>query len=161
MVFSEVGQGTTFRVYLPRVSAPAQDRSSAVAAATPQRGTETILLVEDDKQLRDIAREILEVMGYVVLAAPGADQALALAAHHEPIDLLVTDIVMPRMNGFVLGERLKQAHPRMRALYMSGYAGNVIAKQNVTGLGISLLQKPFTIEILTARVREVLDAPAS
>ncbi len=160
LVYSEVGQGTTFRIYLPRVSAPTQARTSAAAAVTPPRGTETILLVEDDKQVREITREILEAMGYVVLAAPGPDQALALAAHHERIDLLVTDIVMPTMNGFMLDDRLKQAHPRMRVLYMSGYGANAIAAQNVTGLDVSLLQKPFTVEVLTARVREVLDAPA-
>ena len=159
LVYSEIRQGTTFRIYLPRVPAPTQARTSAAAAVTPPRGTETILLVEDDKLLRETIREILEAMGYVMLAAPGPDQALALAAHHERINLLVTDVVMPRMNGFILGEHLKRAHPRMRVLYMSGYAGNVIAAQSVTAPGISLLQKPFTVEILTARVREVLDAP--
>jgi two-component system, cell cycle sensor histidine kinase and response regulator CckA len=160
LVDSEVGQGTTFRIYLPRVSAPTRAPVGAAAAVTASRGTETILLVEDDQQLRAITQEILEVMGYVVLAAPGPDQALALAAHQERINLLLTDIVMPTMNGFMLAGRLKQAHPRMRVLCMSGYAGHVIAEQNVTGLSISLLQKPFTVEMLTAKVREVLDAPA-
>jgi DNA-binding response OmpR family regulator len=155
-VYSEAGQGTAFKIYLPRIEEPA----TAVAAREAPvlaRGSETILLVEDEASLRGIARELLQEYGYRVIEAAGPDQAIAAArAHAGTIHLLLTDIVMPRMNGRVLAETLVAARPELRVLYMSGYTDDVIAHSGVLGSGALMLEKPFTMLALLGRVRQAL-----
>jgi CheY-like chemotaxis protein len=151
-VDSEVGRGTTFRIYLPRVDEPAV-APEVQETPMPSRGWQTILLVEDEGSLRAIAREILEEHGYRVIEAAAAHEAIALAHRHpEPIHLLLTDVVMPGMNGRVLAESLVAARPDLRVLYMSGYTDDVIAHRGVLESGALLLAKPFTALALLGRV---------
>jgi two-component system, cell cycle sensor histidine kinase and response regulator CckA len=155
-VYSEVGQGTTFKIYLPRIDEPAV-AAEAQVAPMPSRGWETILLVEDEASLRELAREILEGHGYVVLEATGPNDAIEIARHHpEPIHLLVTDVVMPEMNGRLLAGSLVAARPELKVLYMSGYTDDVIAHSGVLESGTLLLEKPFTSLALLGRVRTAL-----
>lgn len=159
-VDSEKGKGASFSVYLPRLEQPAADSSPSPAAAPVNtRGTETILLVEDADPLRKLAELFLKESGYHILSAPDGQQALQTARQHAgPIDLLLTDVVMPGMNGRVLGERLASSQPKMKVLYMSGYTDSFIAGHGVLEPGTHLLHKPFTQETLTRKVREMLDA---
>jgi len=159
-VDSEKGKGAAFSVYLPRLERPAADSSPSPAAAPVNtRGTETILLVEDADPLRKLAELFLKESGYHILSAPDGQQALQAARQHAgPIDLLLTDVVMPGMNGRVLGERLALSQPKMKVLYMSGYTDSFIAGHGVLEPGTHLLHKPFTQETLTRKVRELLDA---
>jgi two-component system cell cycle sensor histidine kinase/response regulator CckA len=153
---SEVGQGTTFKIYLPRTDEPVE-ALPAPEAPMPSRGWETILLVEDEGSLRAIAREILEEHGYRVIEAAGPTEAVELAERHpEPIHLLVTDVVMPGMNGRVLARKLVASRPTLRVLYMSGYTDDVIAHSGVLESGTLLLDKPFTARALLGRVRTAL-----
>jgi DNA-binding response OmpR family regulator len=123
------------------------------------RGTETILLVEDAEPLRKLAEMFLKESGYRILSAPDGQQALQMARQHlGPINLLLTDVVMPGMNGRVLGERLAPSQHGMKVLYMSGYTDSFIAGHGVLEAGTHLLHKPFTQETLTRKVREILDA---
>jgi PAS domain S-box-containing protein len=156
-VETAAGRGTTFRIYLPRVSGTPDPAASAAPAAAA-RGTEAILLVEDDVQVRALAREILEASGYAVLEAVSPDEALALAGGPRRIDLLLSDIVMPGMNGVDLARRVRQARPGIRVLYMSGHTGNAVTEEAALDPGLVLLQKPFTMSTLTAKIREALDA---
>jgi two-component system cell cycle sensor histidine kinase/response regulator CckA len=162
-VDSEKGKGASFSVYLPRLEQPVADSiPSPAAAPVNTRGTETILLVEDADPLRKLAEMFLKESGYHILSAPDGQQALQTARQHPgPIDLLLTDVVMPGMNGRVLGERLASSQPKMKVLYMSGYTDSFIAGHGVLERGTHLLHKPFTQETLTRKVREVLDAGAS
>jgi PAS domain S-box-containing protein len=158
-VYSEPGRGTTVKVYLPRVEDAADPREPVPPPAEPPRGRETVLLVEDDEGLRDLAREILEAHGYTVLEARhGVDALLTAERHRAAIHLLVTDVVMPQMGGRELAERLTALRPEMRVLYMSGYTENAIVHHGVVESGVALLQKPFTPDALPRKVREVLDA---
>jgi len=126
-----------------------------------RRGNETVLLVEDDVQLRDLTRSILANGGYTVLAADGAEQAQTAAARHNgPIHLLLTDVVMPGTSGREVARRICGKRNETRVLYMSGYTGEAIVHHGVLDAGISFLQKPFTPTTLMERVREVLDASA-
>jgi two-component system cell cycle sensor histidine kinase/response regulator CckA len=155
-VYSEPGHGTTFKVFLPRID-------EAVTAAPPAllpvaRGTETILLVEDEDSLRALARETLEEQGYRVIEANGGERAIELARlHSEPIHLLLTDVVMGGMNGRVLAESLAVTRPEMKVLYMSGYTDDLIAHSGVLEAGMLLIEKPFTARLLLGRLRDVLD----
>jgi signal transduction histidine kinase/ActR/RegA family two-component response regulator len=161
-VDSEPGQGTTFRVYLPRLDAePAPvDRSAQPAAAAG--GTETILLVEDEEGVRELARDILRASGYTVLEARNGPEALLLCERHQgPLDMLLTDVVMPRMSGRELAERLAPLRPDLSVLYMSGYTDDAVIRHGVLGAGAAFLQKPFTPAILAQRVRETLDLTAA
>lgn len=160
-VTSERGQGTTFRILLPRVLV--QTSAELPEAVTPSRGgTETVLLVEDEGQILHLSRRILEQRGYTVLAAATPQAALTLASRHPgPIHLLITDVVMPGMNGKALFERLQASRGDLKCLFMSGYTANVIAHHGVLEEGVEFLQKPFTVEALAARVRKVLEAPGS
>ena len=160
-IYSEPGQGTTFKVYLPRVD-EAVDRTAAVAAPTLARGSETILLVEDDEEVRALARETLDGHGYAVIPAAAPAEALRLAGSHSgPIHLLVTDVVMPQLSGRGLAEQLTPDHRDLRVLYMSGYAGDAVVRHGVLEEGTAFLQKPFTPDALLRKVREVLDQAAS
>jgi signal transduction histidine kinase len=157
-VDSEPGRGTTFRIYLPRVdaTAPAAERSTRPAAA--DGGTETILLVEDEEGVRELARDILRASGYTVIEARNGAEALLLCERHQgPLDLLLTDVVMPRMSGRELAERLAPLRPDLSVLYMSGYTDDAVIRHGVLGAGTAFLQKPFTPSALISRVRETLD----
>jgi len=155
-VYSEPGRGTTFKVYLPRVDAPAElperDRDRARL-----RGTETVLLVEDEEGVRKVAREFLEEAGYTVLEARNGDDALQISAMHTgPLHLLITDVVMPRMSGRELAERMTQMRPDLRVLYISGYTDDAIVHHGVLESGVAFLQKPFNRDALFRKVRDVL-----
>ncbi len=157
-VYSEPGRGSTFKVYLPRVEEPATACSAPVpkAAAIP-RGTETVMIVEDHASVRDLAQYALERQGYRVLAADAGARALELGAAHEgPIDLLLSDVVLPDFNGRILFERLSSGRPGMKVIYMSGYTEDAIAQHGVLDEGIHFLQKPFALHALLRKVREVL-----
>jgi DNA-binding response OmpR family regulator len=159
-VDSEVGKGTTFRVYLPRIDEPVA-AEALDEAPMPERGWETILLVEDEEALRGITQEILTEHGYQVLEAAGAEQALAVARDHpEPIHLVLTDVVMPGTNGRALALALTAARPRIKVLFMSGYTDDVIAHRGVLEAGTLLLEKPFTVLALLCQVRAALVARA-
>jgi PAS domain S-box-containing protein len=157
-VYSEPGQGTTFKVYLPRVDA-AVDTLRPVDTATDLRGSETILLVEDDDQLRVVAQEILRKSGYRVIEARHAGDAVLHAEKHpDTIHLLLTDVVMPKMSGPELAKRLAGSRPDMKVLCMSGYTDDSIVRHGVLESRIAYLQKPLTPESLVRKVREVLDS---
>jgi len=160
-VYSEPGQGSTFRIYLPCQPASEHEDTGLddrAAPAVAARGTETVLIVEDEAAILDLTRSILERMGYDVLTAASPGEALAIAADHPgTIDLLITDVVMPEMNGRDLARRVHGHHPDLRPLFMSGYTSDVIAHQGVLDEGVDFLQKPFSATSLAAKVREVLD----
>jgi PAS domain S-box-containing protein len=158
-VDSEPGQGAIFKIYLPRAEGTAERGPAGTTEDSAPRGTGTVLLVEDEEVVRNLAREILEQVGYVVLAASGAAEARALCrAHAGPIHLLLTDVVMPETNGRDLANELSPLRPEMRVLFMSGYTDNAAVLHGVVGTGSAFLQKPFTPAGLAYKVREVLDA---
>ena len=160
-VFSEVGRGTTFKIYLPRAGAgeaPTQV-PAPVRVQKVEPGTETILLVEDEANLRYLARQYLEKQGYKVIeAADGAVAMQIVVAHEGVIHLLLTDVIMPGMNGRELAQRITEIRPNVKVLYMSGYTENVIGQDGTLDAGVRLLQKPFNLRDLKNKVREVLDA---
>ncbi|PYS96265.1 MAG: hybrid sensor histidine kinase/response regulator [Acidobacteria bacterium] len=159
-VYSEVGRGTTFKVYLPRVDEGVREYRRSDSPEDAARGTETILLAEDDEMVRRLAREVLEMYGYRVLEAPNGGAALLLCERHAgAIDLLVTDAIMPEMSGRELSERLSHLRPDMKVLFMSGYADTAAVQQGVLDEWANFIQKPFTPDALTRKVREILDAP--
>ncbi|MGD8451557.1 MAG: PocR ligand-binding domain-containing protein [Phycisphaerae bacterium] len=161
-LYSELGQGTTFRIYLPLLDQVAALRTHQKADTPPPSGTETILICEDDLAVRELAACMLREAGYSVLAAPDAGKALKLAADHPAeIDLLVTDVIMPDMNGRRLSDALRQVRPGLRTLFMSGYPSNVIAHHGVLEDDVEFLEKPFSRRLLLQRVREVLDRAKS
>jgi len=157
-VYSEEGQGATFKIYLPRVREATQPLDQPQVDTELPRGNETILLVEDAVGVRELARRVLEELGYAVLVASNGQGALELAARHpDPIQLLLTDVVMPGISGRALAEQLQQIRPNLKVLFMSGYTDEAIARHGVLAPGVSLLQKPFTPTSLARKVREVLD----
>jgi two-component system cell cycle sensor histidine kinase/response regulator CckA len=156
-VYSEPGKGTTFKVYFPSVDADLEAVSPSLAPAA-LRGTETILLVEDQEQVRAVACAILKRSGYRVLVAQHASEALLrCAAGSEPIHLLLTDVVMPNMSGVELAKRAMSARPALKVLYMSGYTDDSVVRHGILDSEMAFLQKPFTPETLTRKVREVLN----
>ncbi|HMD16361.1 MAG TPA: PAS domain S-box protein, partial [Terriglobales bacterium] len=160
-VYSEPDQGTTFKIYFPRIDQPAEEVGVEKRPAGVQRGTETILLVEDDEQLRQLISSVLGECGYKVLPAAGTAEGLALCRNnHHDIRLLVTDVILPGMNGRQLAEQVKQISPRTRVLYISGYTSNAIVHYGVLDPGLWFLPKPFSLSALVVKVREVLDAEA-
>jgi two-component system, cell cycle sensor histidine kinase and response regulator CckA len=160
-VYSEVGKGTTFKIYLPRVD-EAVEWAGENAPPTTLRGSETILLVEDDDQVRIVARSILRRAGYHVIDARNAGEALLhFERHPATIDLLLSDVVMPQVSGPELAKRLASTQPEMKVLCMSGYTDDSIVRHGVLEAHLAYLQKPITPETLTARVREVLDGPSN
>ena len=160
-VDSEKGKGACFSVYLPRVEQPVPTEIKTAAPANI-RGSETVLLVEDAEPLRKLANMFLRDSGYNVLTAADGGEALEVARNHAgPIHLLLTDVVMPGINGRVLAERLAPRQPGMKVLYMSGYTDSFIAGHGVLEAGTHLLHKPFTQDVLARKVREVLDSTGS
>jgi CheY-like chemotaxis protein len=158
-VESEKGKGALFEVYLPRIEQSVASRSEGGQERPTVRGSETILLVEDADPLRLLAQLFLKENGYQVLAASNGAEAQQVAAQNiGAIHLLLTDVVMPGINGRVLAERLAPRHPAMKVLYMSGYTDSFIAGHGVLEEGIHLIHKPFAEEALMRKVREVLDA---
>ena len=157
-VYSEPGQGTTFRIYLPRTEGNMAETDTSAAKQRITDGTETILLVEDDESILDIGKVVLERFGYRVLAAHNPNSALTLVNNYPGrIHLLITDVIMPEMNGQELGRRLHGSHPELKVIFISGYTANVIAHHGVLNKGINFLQKPFSVLTLVEKVREVLD----
>ncbi len=158
-VYSEPGKGSTFKIYLPAVDAGAQD-VSAGANAVLARGSETILLVEDEAGLREMVEELLEGQGYKVLSAANSYEATELCSTYRgQVDLLLTDVVMPKTSGQELARRLRPMRRRMRVLYMSGYPPETIVKHGVLEPGTAFLEKPFTPDVLAKKVRAVLSEP--
>ena len=158
-VSSEVGQGTTFKVYLPRVDAQADALEEKDAPKGVARGTETVLLVEDDDLVRSVARVTLELCGYEVLEAANGGEALLISKEREcKVDLLLTDVVMPRMSGRTLVKEITDLCPKMKVLYMSGYTNDAVVSHGVFQEGVAFIQKPFTPEALSRKVREVLES---
>jgi len=158
-VYSEPDRGTTFKIYLPRVDQPVEGMGAEKRTGDVQRGTETILLVEDDAQLRQLATAVLGHCGYRVLPAANADEGLTLCReNHRDIHLLITDVVMPGMNGRQLAQQVNRISSSIRVLYISGYTSNAIVHYGVLDPGLWFLPKPFSLSALVAKVREVLDA---
>ncbi len=159
-VYSEYGRGTTFKVYLPRVENLATRLRPNKRQREACKGTETVLLVEDSEPLRALIKEFLNDSGYTVLEAANGNDAIRIASEFGgPIHLLLTDVVMPGMGGQQLAEQLTRIRPATKVLYMSGYPNAGIAHSGILAAGVVLLEKPFTREILSRRVRQVLDQP--
>jgi CheY-like chemotaxis protein len=161
-VYSEPGKGTTFKIYFPRehddATAPTVRPPAAPLRTT---GTETIVVVEDEEALRNVATRALTAAGYTVLAAADGEEALrAVARHAGAIHLLVSDVIMPGMGGATLAQELTARRPELRVLYMSGYTDDAIVRHGVLEAGTHFLAKPFTAPDLTRKVREVLDGGA-
>ena len=158
LVYSEPGQGTTFKIYLPRIEEVAELQPRATPEKTLANGAETVLLVEDDEALREVTIELLEGQGYRVLGAKGGPEAIAMSkAHGTTIHLLLTDIVMPDMSGPVLAAQIRESRPELKVVYMSGYTGNLIGHYGVLAAGSAFIQKPFTKQTILSELRKVLD----
>ena len=157
-VYSEPGHGTTFKVYLPMVKGEAELEEKQRTPIVELGGSETLLIVEDDDSLRKLVRNALQQHGYRVLDAENGEDALRVSQEHEgPIDLMITDVLMPRMGGKEAADRLQHLYPQMKVIYMSGYTDNAIVQHGVLEPGLNFLEKPFSAEGLAHKVREVLD----
>ncbi|MGE5645160.1 MAG: ATP-binding protein [Acidobacteriota bacterium] len=157
-VYSEPGRGSTFKIYLPRIAGAEAGADGCGAESAATSGTETVLVVEDEDSVRKLVREILEQRGYRVLEAGSGAAALEVGENcGDPIDLLVTDVVMPKMNGRDLSEALSMLRPQMKTLYLSGYTGEGVFERGLLDRSAEFLQKPFTPETLVRKVRDVLD----
>jgi nitrogen-specific signal transduction histidine kinase/CheY-like chemotaxis protein len=159
-VYSEPGRGTSFKVYLPRIEdePTARGRDGKTDTRALPRGSETVLLVEDEKGVRELAREYLELVGYTVIEAEDGHTALELAAMHVgPIQLLMTDVVMPGISGRELAGRVKAIRPDIKILFMSGYTDQSVVHHGILDTDAALLQKPFTMAALAAKLREILN----
>jgi two-component system cell cycle sensor histidine kinase/response regulator CckA len=160
-VYSEPGVGTTMRVYLPRVHAVADSRAAA-AGTVARGGNETVLIVEDEPQVRRVAVRMLTALGYAVLEVPDAEEAIALLSQPgNSVDLVMTDVVLPKMGGLALAERIVEMRPGTRILFASGYSDDMVLRHHLLDGEMTLLQKPFTVETLAEKVREVLDRPVA
>ncbi len=159
-VYSELGQGATFKVYLPRLRRPVQAEAAAPTSCNFDRGTETILLVEDEEMVRQVAWRILELKGYTVLEAASGPEALVVSQQTQaPIHLMLTDVVMPGMSGGETAERLQAQRPELKILFMSGHTENSIVHHGVLDPGVAFIQKPFRSDLLVHQVRQLLDQP--
>ena len=157
-VYSEPGKGTTFKVYFPMVGDPVE--VDVTEAARPRSGVETILVVEDERGVRELIAAMLKKHGYRILQAADALEAMQISdKHSEPIDLLLTDVVMPHMSGRQLAEQLQPHRPQMKVLYLSGYTENAIVHHGVLEANVEFLAKPFSQEALANKIREILDVP--
>lgn len=159
---SELGRGTTFDIYLPRLDDVATEVDAGTNVGELPRGTETILLVEDEPSVRFLAAEVLQRQGYTVLQAANGEEALRVAHEfgEEEIQLLLTDIVMPQMGGRELRERLCALHPRIKVLFTSGFSDGAVVQDETTHPSVSFIPKPFTPETMAGKVRELLNTPA-
>ena len=159
-VYSELGHGTTFKVYFPRLTKAEPATTTAEHRAVTPSGSETVLLAEDDEAIRTLGARVLGGLGYNVLVARTGGEALRIVAEHKGIiDLIATDVVMPEMNGSQLVERVLEARPGIRVLFMSGYTDDEVMRRGVIDGQTAFLQKPFTPDLLAHKVREVLDVP--
>jgi two-component system cell cycle sensor histidine kinase/response regulator CckA len=159
---SEPGDGTTFRIYLPKVEDPVELTSPTRSAQSALGGSETVLLVEDEESVRELVRETLVSKGYKVIEAGDGDAGLRIAQSHDGlIDLLITDVVMPGMGGCELAQRVAASRPQMKVLFLSGYTEDAIVHHGVLEPGTAFLQKPFTLQVLARKVREVLRGETS
>ncbi len=157
-VYTEPGQGSTFKVFLPRAVGAVTPEAAAEARAPIARGTETVLIVEDEEGVRKLVRSVLERRGYRVLEADSGEAALEISsAHDEEIQLLVTDVVMPKMSGRDLAEALVLLRPDIKILFLSGYADRAVIEHGILDTGAAFMQKPFTPDALARKVREILD----
>jgi PAS domain S-box-containing protein len=156
-VYSEVGKGTAFKVYFPRADAAEMVVEAHAPLARPRAGIHTVLVVEDEEGLRDLAKRLLQRHGYTVLVAAHADEALRLFDEHPSIDVLLTDVVMPGASGPDLTRQLIDQRPALRVIYMSGYTEEAIVQHGVIKPGIAFLNKPFTSEALAEKISEVLE----
>jgi signal transduction histidine kinase/CheY-like chemotaxis protein len=157
-VESPAHHGASYRIFLPLVEQAVTAFEVPGDLAQAPTGTETIVLAEDENSIRQLTRLVLESLGYTVLDAGDGQEALEQVEQHAgPLDLLVTDVIMPRLGGRELAQRLRARHPRMKVLYLSGYANDNLGPHSLAGAGVSFLQKPFTPMTLARRVREVLD----
>ena len=157
-VYSEPGKGSTFKVYLPRAGAAPEPLTAPVLAAETLRGSETVLVVEDQPEVRKLTLAMLESQGYRLLQAASGSEALSLSERYpEPIHLLITDVVMPGMTGRELATRLVALRPSLKTLYTSGYTAHAIAHEGVLDAAVAYLPKPFSPAQLAAKVREVLE----
>jgi CheY-like chemotaxis protein len=158
-VYSEPNKGTTFKIYFPAVQEKAAKAPPRKSLASFPTGTETVLLVEDEDMVRQLAKKVLETQGYRVIARNSGIEAWEdRETFPDSIDLLLTDVIMPGMNGRILEGKLKTNMPKIKTLFMSGYTENVIAHHGVLETDTQFLQKPFTIDALTQKVRDVLDS---
>jgi len=156
--YSEPGHGTTFKIYLPQAEGVVDRSTRDGRSSGIPRGSETILLVEDQKELRELVSQMLEMNGYTVVAAGEGLEALEICKQHTgSIHLMLSDVVMPQMGGRELAQRLASLRPSMKVLYMSGYTSNAIVHHGILDPGTAFLQKPFTPDGLARKVREVLD----
>jgi CheY-like chemotaxis protein len=159
-VYIELGKGTSFKIYLPRIDDQSELSEPAPASTAAGRGSETILLVEDDEMVRFLTRTILQMRGYALLEARNAKEAIHFAEEHNgPIHLLLTDTVMPGLSGPELAERVTSVRPDVKVLYMSGYTDKALALSGGRDPRTAFFQKPFTPEVLARKVRGVLDSP--
>jgi PAS domain S-box-containing protein len=159
-VESEPGAGTTFNVYLPCVEEAPEEMPATEPVLYWSRGVETVLVVEDEEIVRNMATEFLNMLGYTVLSVGDPEEALRLVEDHAgPIDLLLTDVILPKMDGRTLSQRILDRRPQVRVLFVSGYTEDAIVHHGVLDSGIHFLQKPFGMEALAQKVREVLDSP--
>jgi CheY-like chemotaxis protein len=160
-VESEPGRGTTFKVYFPQVELPLDTSTEFRKRGPLPRGTETVLLVEDEPAVRQLTRCVLENQGYTVLSAANGQEGLNVAREHAgaPIRLVVTDVIMPQMSGKVMAEWLMATYPELKILFTSGYTDDAIAHHGVLDAGVAFLPKPYTPAALSRKVRETLDAP--
>jgi CheY-like chemotaxis protein len=160
-VYSELGKGTTFKVYLPK-SVEAQSSLKSTPSRNRKVGSETILLVEDDDEVRSVATRILRRNGYRVLEAGNGAEALRVCEEEdEPVDLIVTDIVMPEMNGSELAQKIREKQPDARILFTSGYTEDAVVRQSFLHPGEAFMEKPFTPATLARKARELLDPDRS
>ena len=159
-VYSELGKGTTFKIYLPRVEQRPDDAPPPIRSGPLPRGTETLLVVEDDPSVADLAHEVLEAQGYKVLRAWNGQQALRVVQEHNgnPVCLVITDVIMPHMGGKEMAACLKTSYPTLKILFTSGYTEDAITLHKAIEPGVEFLHKPYTPATLTRKVRELLDA---
>jgi two-component system, cell cycle sensor histidine kinase and response regulator CckA len=156
--YSEPGRGATFRLYLPRSASASVEAQREKHAAPVRGGNEIILLVEDEHSILNMARLMLETFGYLVLAASNPGDAMHLAnAHEGEIDLLVVDVIMPEMNGRDLAKQVVSLYPEIACLFMFGYSGDVMAHHGMLDEGVHFIEKPFSMQALAAKVRQVLE----
>jgi CheY-like chemotaxis protein len=163
-VESELERGTTFRVYFPRVAQPVEGSGRSAQPGVSENGNETLLVVEDEPSLRELARFVLEAQGYKVLSASNGQEGLRVAREHQgsPIRLVVTDVIMPIMDGKMMADRLISDYPDLKILFISGYTDDAITHHGVLEAGVEFLSKPYSSAALISKVRELLDySPAS